>query len=182
MKSKLILTVGLILFGITVFAQSPASNVKIGYTNVDFIVTKLPQYSQIESEIKSFSNQLQKQLESKVQTLRNLEQEIRQGEGTMAQTVYEDKVQEYQNQAASIEKFRQNADSELQKKQMQLLDPVYQKIEQAIKDVATDNGYTHILSDGAGAFNILLYARDEDDITNQVLAKLGVTDTTAEKK
>jgi outer membrane protein len=174
MKSKLILTTGLMLLGLNVFAQSP-NQLKIGYTNVEYIVTQLPEYVTIESELKSFGTQLQKQLESKVQTLRNLEQEIRQNENTWARTVLEDKMQEYQNQMNSIQQFQQNADNELQKKQMQLLNPVYEKIEKAIQDVAKENNFTHIFSDGMGTVNILLFAREEDDITNPVLLKMGVT-------
>ncbi len=178
MKTKLILTAGLMLFGFNIFAQS-ASSLKIGYTNVEYIVTQMPEYAGIESDLKTFGTQLQKQLESKVQAIRKLEQEIRDGEATLARTVLEDKMKEYQTQMASIQEFQQKADSELQNKQMQLLNPVYEKIEKAIQDVAKENGFTHILSDGMGTVSILLYARDEDDVTNNVLKKLGVTPPTA---
>jgi outer membrane protein len=181
MKTKLILTTGLMLLGLGVFAQS-SNQLKIGYTNVEYVVTQLPEYKNIESDLKSFGTQLQKQLESKVQTLKTLEQEIRQNENTWARTVLEDKMQEYQNQMGSIQQFQQNADAELQKKQMQLLNPVYEKIEKAIQEVAKEGNFTHILSDGMGTVNILLYARDEDDITNLILKKMGVTPPpTAEK-
>jgi outer membrane protein len=181
MKTKLILTTGLLLLGLNVFAQSSVP-VKIGYTNVEYLVTLMPEYAKIESELKSFNTQLQRQMESKLQSLKNLEQEIRQNENTWARTVLEDKIQEYQNQAGSIQQFEQNANNELQKKQIQLLNPVYEKIEKAIQDVAKENNFTHIISDGMGAVNILLFARDEDDVTNAVLLKMGVTPPpTAEK-
>jgi outer membrane protein len=43
--------------------------------------------------------------------------------------------------------------------------------------VAKDNGYTHIFNSGQPdvGLNILLYARDEDDISNLVLKELGIT-------
>jgi outer membrane protein len=184
MKTKLILTTGLLLLGLNVFVFAQSSNqIKIGYTNVEYVVTQLPEYAKIESELKTFGTQLQRQLESKVQSLRNLENEIRQNENTWARTILEDKMQDYQNQMNSIQQFQQNADNELQKKQMQLLNPVYEKIEKAIQDVAKEGNFTHVFSDGMGTINILLYARDEDDITNLVLKKMGVTPPpTAEKK
>lgn len=182
MKTKLILTTVLMLLGLNVFSQS-SNPIKLGYTNVEYIVTQLPEYSTIESELKTFGTQLQKQLESKVQTLKNLEQEIRENETKWAQTILQDKMQEYQNQMTSIQQFQQNADSELQKKQMALLNPVYEKIEKAIQEVASEGKYTHIFNDGVGAVNVLLYAREEDDITPLVLKKMGVTTPpTAEKQ
>jgi outer membrane protein len=62
----------------------------------------------------------------------------------------------------------------LQKKQVQLLQPAYDKIQTAINDVAKENGYTHVLSSDAGAFAILLYATEDSNITNLVLNKLGI--------
>jgi outer membrane protein len=57
---------------------------------------------------------------------------------------------------------------------VQLLQPAYDKIQGAINDVADENGYTHVFSSDAGAFAILLYAKDESNITDLVLKKLGI--------
>ena len=115
-----------------------------------------------------------------MQQLRALEQELTNGRDTMVPAIYEDKLQEYQNLGASLQKFQREADSSLQNKQMQLLDPVYAKIEKAIQDVAKQNGYTHIFSDGMGAINILLYAREEDDVTDEILTNLGIAPTASD--
>jgi outer membrane protein len=57
---------------------------------------------------------------------------------------------------------------------VQLLQPAYDKIQKAIDDVAKENGYTHVFSSDQGGVFILLYAREEDNITNIVLKKLGI--------
>jgi outer membrane protein len=93
----------------------------------------------------------------------------------MLPQVAKDKEEELQNLRTSIDKFQREADQSIQRKQMELLEPVYDKIEKAIRSVATANNYTHIFSDGMGAVSILLYASEDDDVTNLVLKEMGVT-------
>ncbi|MGK7394774.1 MAG: OmpH family outer membrane protein [Candidatus Cyclobacteriaceae bacterium M3_2C_046] len=172
MKNKvLVFTVGLLLVGLTSFAQS----LKIGYTNVDYILTQMPEYKQIEASIKEYTQQLEKQLQSKIEEFQQKGREYQESAATMVPEVRQDKEEELQNLQASIQKFQRDADAAVQKKQMELLQPAYDKIQKAITDVATANGYTHVLSDGMGAINILLYAREEDDVTNLVLENMGIT-------
>mgnify|MGYP001071807404 CR=1 FL=1 len=172
MKQKLIFTLALLFLGITSYAQT---NVKIGYTNVEYIVTQLPEYSSIEKQLEEFSVQLQKQLQSKIQEYRTKAQDLQQNYENMLPQVAKDKEEELGNLEQSINKFRQEADQSIQRKQMELLEPIYGKIESAIREVALANNYSHIFSDGMGAINILLYASEEDDVTNLVLKNLGVT-------
>ena len=171
MKNKLLLTIALMLIGAVSFAQTT----KIGYTNVEYIVTQLPEYSSIERQLQEFSTQLEKQYQSKVQEFQTKAQDLQANYENMLPQVAQDKEQELQNLRQSIEKFQREADQSIQRKQGELLQPVYDKIQVAIREVATSNGYTHIFSDGMGAVSILLYASDDDDVTNLVLKNMGVT-------
>ena len=94
----------------------------------------------------------------------------------MIPEVRADKQQELQNLQQSIEKFRADAQASLQRKQNELIQPAFDKIQKAIEEVAKANGYTHVLnpSQPAVGLTILLYAREEDDISNLVLKQLGI--------
>lgn len=173
MKNKLLITLGLVLLGFGAFAQG--SSVKIGYTNVEYIVTQLPEYSQIQKQLEEFTAQLERQLQSKMEEFQRKGQEYQQTAETMIPEVRQDKEQELQSLRQSIEKFQREADASIQRKQGELLEPVYTKIEKAIREVAEAQQYTHVFSDGAGMVNILLYASEEDDITDAVLKNLGVS-------
>jgi outer membrane protein len=71
----------------------------------------------------------------------------------------------------------------LQRKSGELLEPVFEKIQNAIDAVAKANGYTHVFNSGQpeAGLNILLYARDEDNISDLVLKQLGITPPPAEE-
>src|SRR4051812_40186665 len=78
----------------------------------------------------------------------------------------------------SIKEFETNAQSSMQKKQVSLLEPVLAKIQKSIDQVGAENGYTYIFSTHAdyGGSAIILYAKNkEDNISDLVLKKLGVT-------
>jgi outer membrane protein len=95
----------------------------------------------------------------------------------MIPEVRADKERELQGLQQSIQKFQQDAQVSLQRKSSELVSPVFKTIQDAIDKVAKDNGYTHIFNSGQPdvGLNILLYARDEDDISNLVLKELGIT-------
>jgi outer membrane protein len=152
------------------------SNLKIGYTNPDYILSLLPEAKQIEADLTAYSKQLESQLQSKMEEFQTKLSDYQQkvSSGQMIPEVQRDKETELNGLRESIEKFQRDADASLQKKQVQLLQPAYDKIQNAINDVADENGYTHVFSSDAGAFAILLYANDESNITDLVLKKLGI--------
>lgn len=174
--SRLFLTLGICLVGL-ISVQAQSSELKIGYTNVDFILSKLPELKQIESELKTHEEQLGAQLQSKMKEFEDKYKLFVEAseQGNMDPVILSDKQTELQNLQTSIQKFQQEAEQSLQKKQQELLDPAYKKIQSSIDAVAKENGYTHIFANANAGAPILLYAQEEDDISNLVLAKLGIS-------
>ena len=175
MKKNVIFLVALMVTSIAVKAQNSA--VKIGYTNAEYILSFLPESKQIQSELSDFQKQLETQLDSKTKEFQQKVGDFQKNQANMIPEVRNDKQQELQNLQASIEKFQQDAQGSLQKKQADLLQPAYDKIQKAIDAVAKENGYTYVFNSGQPevGLHILLYAKDEDNISNLVLKKLGIT-------
>ena len=174
MKKLLIILSAMVLFGMnSSYAQS---DLKIGYTNVDYILSLLPEAKEIEAELAAYQKQLESQLQSKMQEFQTKLNDYQQQAtaGQMLPEVQRDKEAELNTLRSSIEKFQRDADASLQKKQVDLLQPAYEKIQQAINEVAEANGYSHILSSDAGAYAILLYAKEDTNVTDLILRKLGI--------
>lgn len=174
MRIKLFIAAVALMF-VSVGARAQDGDIKIGYTNVDYILNLLPEAKQIEADLTAYQSQLGKQLQSKMQDFQQKLQTFQQGADTMTDVVRQDKQEELQNMQASIQNFQREADSSIQQKQAELMAPAYNKIQKAIDQVAKENGYTHIFSSDASGFPILLYAQDEDNISDLVLKNLGVT-------
>ena len=163
------LIVAFLLISFASFAQGNDQTLKIGYTNVEYILLQLPESKQIESELKTHSTQLENQLKGKYAEYESKLQAYEKGAATMDKTIREDKEKELMNMNNSIQEFQRNAQMSLQQKEKNLVDPVISKIDKAIKDVAKESGYTYVFSNQA-----LLAGPEDGDISPLVLKKLGV--------
>ena len=150
-----------------------AQTLRIGYTNTDYILSQLPEAKQIESELKTHRDQLGAQLKSKQEDFERKYQSFIDGQATMTDVVKNDVQTELQALQQSIQTFATEAEKSLQNKQIQLLAPVYEKIDGGIKEVAKEKGFSHVFANG-----VLLYATQENDISDLVLAKLGISTST----
>lgn len=155
--------------GSVCFAQ-----MKIGYTNVDYVLSVMPEAKQIESELSAYDKQLSAQLEAKYQDYQTKVADYQQNAETYSDVIRADKETEIVNLQNSIQEFERNAQNSILEKRTKLLAPAFEKIGVAIEQVSKENGYTHVFNMTAGGANILLYAREEDNVTTLVLKKLGV--------
>jgi len=165
------------LFTVIAVSKSYAqSDLKIGYTNVDYVLNLLPEAKEIEAELTAYGKQLESQLQSKMAEFQEKlnDYQTKMSSGEMLPAVARDKETELNGLRQSIEKFQRDADASLQKKQVDLLQPAYEKIQAAINVVAEANNYSHVFSSDVGAFAVLLYANEESNITDLVLAELGI--------
>ena len=87
-KRKLFAAVAFFFVSAVSFAQAP---VKIGYTNVDYVLSQMPESKQIEADLKAYSSQLEAQLKSKYQEFETKGQAYQKGAATMTDLVKADK-------------------------------------------------------------------------------------------
>lgn len=167
MKNRILFTFCAVLLSIGAMAQS---GVKIGFTNADYILSAMPESQEIEQQLSEYEKKFTSQMQSKYQELQEKYAAYQQGAAAMTDDMRREREMELQNLQNSLQKFQQDAESAIMRKQQELLEPVYDKIQNAIDKVAEENGYTHVLRAEA-----MLYVKnDKDDISNLVLERLGV--------
>jgi len=153
-------------------AQAP---LKIGYTDVQYVLAQMPESKQIESELKTYNTQLEAQLKSKYADYQAKGEAYQKGSATMTDVVKADKEKELQGLQQSIQEFQQSAQQSLQQKQQVLLKPALDKLQKNIDLVATENGFTYVFNSDGGGSPLLLHAPKEGDISDLVLKKMGIT-------
>jgi outer membrane protein len=160
---------------------------KIGYADVDYIFSQMPEAKQIEAELKSLQTQLKNQIDTKYQDFQKKVADYQANLNTMLDAVRVNTERELKQMQDNIEKLQQDAQTTITTKQTQLMDPVYKKVGKAIEDTAKENGYTVILNQQIGGLDVILYGDEKMDISELVLKKMGVvkpaatTTTTAPK-
>jgi len=169
MRTLLVITVCLLAQ-----ANVSAQELKIGYANVDYIFSKLPEVKRIESDLKVLQTNLESRIETNYIDFQKKLANYQSGYDQMAAQARADKERELQTLQQSIEKLQKDAQASFQKKQAELIEPVYAQIDKAIRDIAIENQFSFILNEQAGESDIVIYADEKLDISNLVLKKLGV--------
>ena len=88
------------------------------------------------------------------------------------------KEQELVDLEKRFQQFQTDAQTSLQKKQGELMQPLFIKVGETINTVANEEGYDYVLSSNIGGVDVVLFAKDEHDVSDKVLKKLGVTPPT----
>ncbi|NOT75276.1 MAG: OmpH family outer membrane protein [Cyclobacteriaceae bacterium] len=163
----------LTLFSSVAFAQTAQ---KIGYADWEYIFSQMPESKQIDNELKTHGTQLEAQLKAKYSEYEAKLKTYQSTAATMLDAVRKDKETELTQLQENIQKFQQDAQTSLQKKQTTLMAPIYTKVGKAIEDAAKENGYSFIFAPQMPqGGDILLYSDEKFDISLLVLKKLGIT-------
>ena len=173
MNTRMIYAFVAVLFiGLSTNAQNEP--LKVGYTSTEYILSLLPAAKKIQKELADYNDQLSTQLKAKEQTFQEKLANYQETASTMTDLIRKDKERELQSLEASLRQFQQDAQTSFADKQKKLLDPVLEEIRVAIQTVAEENNFTHIINSSTGGLDVLLFAKEEYDVSNLVLAKLGI--------
>ena len=171
MKKKIIIISGIIflLTGTFVLAQK---QLKIGHVNVVEIVTALPESDSAQLLLEKDSKELELMLENMQVELNNLANDFEINQEAFSELIRKTKESEILDMREKIYNFQQNANTQLQQRNYELLQPIYEKVQSAINEVATREGFTYILDISKGS--VAYTANDSQNISEIVLKELGV--------
>lgn len=169
-KIVFLITCGLLVSNL-VIAQT-----KFGWIDSRELLKAMPEVAKSESDMQTYAKQFQDQLQSMQQEYEKKVKEFQAGEKTMTDAVKEVKVKEIQDLEGRIQSTNQSAQEKVEKKRQEMLQPILDKADKAIKDIAKEKGYDYIFDASTGT---LLHAKDTENILPLVKAKLGLPATSA---
>jgi outer membrane protein len=163
-----------ILVFITIVSTFSLNAQKVGYINSQEILTSLPEVKQANSDIDVMKGMFQKKGEEMVKDLQMKYQDLQQKQagGTLAPVEIEKQAATLKAEEAKVGEFEQSSQQKIMEKSEELLKPIQDRVNKAIKDVATENGFLYIFDSGMG---VVLYADPAADATKLVKTKLGIT-------
>lgn len=168
-----------ILFSVVAFAgfaQTQPTAQKIGYADWDYIFSQMPEFKQIDSELKAHRAQLESQMEAKQKDFQAKYEAFTKMPATTPDAIRADKQRELEALNESLQKFSTDAQTSLQTKQTSLMEPVFNKVGKAIEETAKEQGFSFIINPQLlQGGDILLYSDEKYDISVAVLKKLGIT-------
>lgn len=160
-----------LFIGIT--ALSAQAQSKYGHMNLGNLLESMPETKAANDKLKVFADSLavidDTMTKSFQQAYKKLEEEYNAGQLTPVQA--QTRQTELQKQQEDIQKFEQQAQQWVAVKRDEFLKPILQKVEDAVKAVAGENGYLMIFDTSSGA---MLFASESDDVSALVKKKLGM--------
>ncbi len=168
----------LLVFGFaTVIANAQTAPLKIGYTDVEYLLSQMPEMKQVQTDLQTLQTQLKKQYDVKVAEFQKKLQEWQAYGATVPDAVKQNSERELQQLQQNIQKLEQDSQNDLQKKEAALMAPVLDKVDKAIQAVAVENSFSYILHQQYQGLTIVLYGDEKLNISDLVLKKMGVTPT-----
>ncbi|MBV6440584.1 MAG: hypothetical protein EPGJADBJ_02255 [Saprospiraceae bacterium] len=169
-KTPIYLALALLMGVVTLSAQAPP---KYGHMNLGNLLESMPETKSANEKLKVFGDSLQaidkKMTDAFQEAYKKLEEEYNAGLLTPVQA--QTRQAELQKQQEDIQKYEQQAQQAVAAKREELLKPILDKVEAAVKAVATENNYLMIFDTSSGAF---LFAAEADDVAALVKKKLGM--------
>ena len=146
---------------------------KFGYLNSQALLSELPEVKQADANLQALQAQLEKKGQQMVQDLEGKYKDLQRKEqsGEISPKALEEESKKLKEQEGELGKFEQEMQKQLQTKRQETLQPILDKVNNIIKQVATENQFTYIFDSSAG---ILLYAQESMDITALVKTQLGI--------
>jgi outer membrane protein len=157
----------LVLSGSDSFAQT-----KIRYINSQRILSEYPEAQVIQKKLDEIRTGYEKEYNDMLQRYEALVKDIENQSLLLSPEKKAEKEKEAQELGMQIEQYRYTKlgpQGELYKKNLEMTQPLYDKIDQIIQKIGEAEDYDYILDVVQG---VVLYAKPQYDITNRVIEEL----------
>ena len=158
-------------------AQGAAAPVKIAYINSQVILQQAPGRAEAEAQFEKEMATYRQQVQRMGDSLQTLIADYNKAELSLSPAAKETRQKAIRARQEAYQKRTQELEEQAQQRQMQLIQPVTEKIQKAIADIRTEENYAMILDAGSNA-GVVVAADTTLNITNKVLARLGVSPAT----
>lgn len=166
MKRILVLLIALSASALT-FAQTG----KVGHANFQEIMLAMPERADAEAELQAVAKEYESQLNTMKTEYQKKIQDFQNAGAALPESIQNVKVQEIQNLEQQIVQLEQQAQVDLAQMENDLLQPMIEKVNNAVEAVAKAEGYAYVIDSSAG---VLLYAGGTD-LSDKVKTNLGIS-------
>ncbi|GAA4276970.1 OmpH family outer membrane protein [Aquimarina mytili] len=144
---------------------------KVAHIASQELVESMPAYKAAKSEIEKLNKTYDAEIRNMVLELQTTMKKYQAEAPTKTEEENAKRAQEVQATEKSITDYRQNALQDLQKKEIELMKPIYEKARTSIQKVARAQGFQYVLDSTTGTGVIMA---DGKDLMADVKKDLGI--------
>ena len=168
----------LALVAVLALTASTAFGQKFGRVDLAAIVPNMPEYKEAVTNLEAYGMDLQNQLEQIQVEFNTLLANYEKNAATMSDSIRQLKEQELGQLQQRFQDFQQIAQQDMQRKEAELMNPIYEKANDAVKKIAAEGGYMAIFNtagDQAGSAGLAYFDPAAlTDITPEVKKALNI--------
>ncbi|MBN2214382.1 MAG: OmpH family outer membrane protein [Bacteroidales bacterium] len=168
MKRILLIPALVALFSVMAFGQ------KYAFVDTEYILSNIPSYKAAQDQLDKTSEEWQKEVESQYAEIEKMYKDYQAEKVLLTDDMRrkrEDEIINKEKEVKELQKKYFGQDGALFVKRQELVKPIQDDIYQAVKDIATENGYAVIFDTSSGP--TMLYFNPRYDVSDEVLQKLG---------
>ncbi len=154
-------------------SNTMAQNLKFGHINGQELITLMPERDSAEVKLKAYGADLTEQIEQLYVEYNNKAQNYQQRRNTLTDAIREQREKELSDLEQRIREFEATAQQDYQRMQGEMMQPIMEKADAAIKKVAKENGFLYIFDISAGG--VVYFSDSSVDILPVVKKELGIT-------
>jgi len=145
-------------------ADQPAAPTKVAVVDVQRAVMQTEDGLRAQASLKKFFDSRQQELNKKQVDLQKQKEDIDKQQKVLSKEAYQKRVEDLQKQMMDLQQVLVEYDKEIQKKQKEATDPIFEKVMAIVKRLAARDGYDMIIDKQTVAF-----VRSELDLTDQCI-------------
>jgi outer membrane protein len=158
----------LLSFGIMLGSSTPAAaqnaGMKVAVVDVQRAVMQTEDGLRAQASLKKMFDSRQQELNKRQTDLQKQKEDIDKQSRVLSQTALQKKVDDWQKEMVELQQTFVEYNKELEKKQKELTDPIFERVIGAIKRIAGTDSYDLIVDRATVAF-----ARSDLDLTDRVI-------------
>lgn len=178
---RIFAVVTFILVSSTGFAQLQGQ--KFAYVDTEYILKNIPEYNDAQEELNALSQKWEKEVKTLYDKVEEMYKAYQTESVLLPQDLKkkrEDEILKKEKEAKALQIKYFGSEGELFKKRNELVQPIQEKIYNAMQEIAETKNYAFIFDKAAGA--TMLYANPRLDISDEVLDEVGTVMQTVRKE
>lgn len=154
---KTLLFAAILFIGATSFTNAQS---KIAHINTNELIEAMPQMKTAKSELEKLSKTYEAEIQKMATEYQNKIKQYQAEVDTKTEEENRKRAEEVQTIEQSIRQYQANAQEDIQKKEGELMKPIFEKAKAAIQKVAKAQGFQYVLDSTQGSGVLLADGKD----------------------
>jgi outer membrane protein len=148
---------------------SRADDMKVGIVDMQRAIQTSDTGKKAKSQLEEAFNKKKKELQLEEANLKKLQEEFQKKQSALSDSAKKEQQMKLQEKFMKYQELVQRSQTEIQKKEQEMSEPIIRKIREKVNEIAKKKGYQLVLEKND---SVVLFSMDKDDLTEEVMKSL----------